>query len=298
MKQKIFVLLSVVFLTLSASFSYGQKAKPAKRIIFAVLSDGKTLEPIAYINKGKLEPPANGSDEESIVSAFDRTYYRPGTVYKLIFGGVNAGTVTAKSSNPKSECGKNVGDATTHSTKAVLKGFVMGLATNAVVSSKNAGVRHKPTPAEKTEIEALVRAEYLKQKLTPKVLHYQNLTSLDVDHDGKPEFVGSYWIEIDKGTRGLLFFIADKGANGKISFGYHEYKSVDQAGLMGGAEIKMIDEGVYNEVLLDAFDYDANGTAEIFTYVQSFEGAGFNAYKRTGSKWTRVFEGSNYHCAF
>src|SRR5437660_1556006 len=87
-------------------------------------------------------------------------------------------------------------------------------------------------------------------------------------------FVGSYWIEIDKLTRGLLFFIADKGGDGKYSFGYSEYRSVDQASVMSG-EIKSIDDGVLHELLLDSFDYDGDGKGEIFTYTQSFEGAGF-----------------------
>jgi hypothetical protein len=64
-------------------------------------------------------------------------------------------------------------------------------------------------------------------------------------------------------------------------------------------EITALDEGIYHEMLLDTLDYDADGTGEIFTHVRSFEGAGFMVYKRgAGGKWTKVFEGSNYHCAF
>jgi len=46
------------------------------------------------------------------------------------------------------------------------------------------------------------------------------------------------------------------------------------------------------------FEIKSDGTGEIFTYVQSFEGAGFNAYRRASGKWTQSFETSNYHCAF
>src|SRR5690242_8345575 len=112
--------------------------------------------------------------------------------------------------------------------------------------------------------------------MTPTVLRFQNLTALDVDNDGKPEFVGSYWVEIDKLTRGLLFFIAQRGSNGKYAISYHEYRTVDQANVMSKS-IKDVDEGVYHELLLDAFDYDGDGVAEIFTYQQSFEGSGFHA---------------------
>ena len=296
--KRINLLLLFAICSIAVLSAIAQKpaAKPTRSIIFAVLSDGKSLEPIAYVDKTKLEPPANGSDEQSIVAAFNKIYYKPGTVYKLIFGGATAGTVTVKSSDSKAECSKNVGTATTASTKTQLKGLVMGLATNATVKTV-AGYRRKPTAAEKEEIETLVKAEFVKQKLTPKVLRYQNLTALDVDGDGKADLVGSYWIEIDKTTRGLLFFIASKGSNGKYAFGYKEYRSIDQSNVMSG-DIKSVDDGVLHELLLDAFDYDGDGTAEIFTYVQSFEGAGFNVYHRDGTKWTRAFEGANYHCGY
>ena len=120
---------------------------------------------------------------------------------------------------------------------------------------------------------------------------------MDVDNDGKAELVASYYVEIDKVTRGLLFFIASKGSNGKYSVGYHDYRSVDQDKVMSG-EIKAVDDGVYNELLLDVFDADGDGTSEIYTNVASFEGAGFNIYRRNGSKWTKAFEGSNYHCGY
>ena len=61
---------------------------------------------------------ANGSDEASIIAAFNKTYYKPGTVYKLIFGGANAGTVTVKSSDAKAECSKNIATATTRRIRA------------------------------------------------------------------------------------------------------------------------------------------------------------------------------------
>ncbi|MBV9216954.1 MAG: hypothetical protein JO053_12340 [Acidobacteria bacterium] len=272
--------------------------KPVKPIIFAVLSDGTSAEPIAYVNKGKLEAAVGGDASPNVISAFDKAYYKPGTVYKLIFGGANVGTVTAKSSDPKAECSKNMGTVTTKSSKVTLKGLVMGLATSAPIKSTTGSFRRKPTDAEKAEMDALAKAEYAKQKLTPKLLHYQNLTAIDVDNDGKPEFVASYWIEIDKLTRGLLFFIAQRGSNGKYSIGYREYRTIDQSGLMSGASLKDIDEGTLHELLLDSYDYDGDGTGEIFTYKQSFEGAGFTVYKRNGSKWAKAFEGSNYHCGF
>ncbi len=304
MKKPIFhhTLASMTLLVNLVSSIVAQPAKPpvvrkGKPIVFAVINNGTMLEPIAYLNNGKLEPTVDGGDDIGLIAAFGNAYYKKGTVYKLIFGGAAAGTVSVKSFDSKADCGKNLGTVTTKTTKTPLKGMVMSLATNAPITA-TVNSRRKPTPTEKDAADALARAEFLKLKLTPKVLRFQNLTAIDVDNDRNAELIGSYWVEIDKLTRGLLFFIAGKNTGGKYSIGHQEYRLVDQASIMGGAEIKSIDDGVLHELLLDAFDVDGDGTAEIFTHQASFEGAGFNAYRRSGTKWTRVFEGSNYRCAF
>ncbi|MEP6944456.1 MAG: hypothetical protein ABJA02_00955 [Acidobacteriota bacterium] len=291
--------LCALVIALSVSTGFAQKSKPAqkprKSIIFAVLNDGHSIEPIAYVSDGKLEPAVNGSDDEAMITAFVKSYYKPGTSYPMLYGGAAAGTVSVTSANNKSECGKNTADVTT-SSKTPLKGFVMSLATNGTIKNTTS-YRRRPTAAERTEIERLVKAEYAKNKLTPTTLHSQNLTALDVNNDGRPEFVGSYWVDIDKLTRGLLFFIAEKGASGKTTMTYSDYRSVDQASTMSG-NIKDVDDGIYHEVLLEAYDYDGDGNAEIFTYEPSFEGAGFTAYKRSGATWVKAIEVSNYHCGY
>lgn len=290
-------LILLATLLINVSYVSAQVVTKASRpILFAVLNDGMTLEPIALIGKAKLEPTVNGSDALELKTAFGKTYFRKGTLYKLVFGGANTGTVTVKSADPKSDCSSNMAAATTKASKVLLKGMVMGLATNAAVKPMTS-FRRKPSGAEKVEIETLVRAEFAKQKLTPDLLRYHNLTALDVNNDGKAELVGSYWVEIDKLTRGLLFFIAGKSSNGTYALGYNEYRSVDQAKVMNG-DIKAVDDGVYHELLLDTFDYDGDGSGEIFTHIRSFEGSGFNSYRLNGNRWIKFFEGSNYHCGY
>ena len=272
-------------------------AAPVKPIIFAVLNDGKTLEPLAVVSKGRLEAPVNGGDDQKLIVAFDKTYYKVGTTYRLIFGGADAGTVKVNSYDPKADCSRNMADVTTTAQKVTLKGLVMGLATNVKGKAASTSFRRRPTPAEKTEIESLARAEFMRQKVTAKELHYQNLTAVDIDNDGKPEFVASYWTEIDKTTRGLLFFIAQRTSDGNYAISYKEYRRVGEKDVMSG-EIKSVDEGIYHELLLDVFDFDGDGTAEIFTYSESFEGSGFYAYRRSGGKWIKAFEYANYHCGY
>lgn len=276
------------------------KAKP-QPIIFAVVNDGRMIEPLALIDKGNLETTVGGDGEEKALADFAKIYYQTKTTYRLIFGGADAGTITVKSSNAKADCSKNMAQVAAQSARAKLKGFVMALATNESPGKNASGVRRLPTSAERAEIETLVRAEFVKQSVSAsavKNLKYHNLTALDVDNDKRAEMVGTFWVETAPTTRALLFFIADKNANGKYAIGYSEFKTVKQDELMSGAEIKTVDEGVYHERLLDALDYDGDASAEIFTYIQSFEGSSFNAYSRRDGKWTKAFEGSNYHCAY
>ncbi len=304
MKKNIYAKSFVFFLILSFSILpvVAQKKRPPVKakplpVLFAVINDGATIEPFAYIEKGKLTQAASGDPDGK---TFGSIYYKSKPVYRLIFGGVDDGGAAVKSFDPTAECAQYMAQITATTVKSKLKGNVMALATDAPVK-KTTGVRRLPTPTERSEIESLVRAEFIKQKVSDnaaKNLKYHNLTALDVDNDGKAEMVGSFWVEPSADERDLLFFIADKGANGKYSFGYSNYAAVKKDEMMGGGEISMLDSGLLNELLLDVYDYDNDGTSEIFTYGQSFEGASFAAYKREGGKWTKAFESSNYHCAF
>ncbi len=292
------ILLLAVVLGLIPGIVQAQKRKPLPpppMAVFAVLNDGKSVEPIAKIQGGKLSGLSDGGDDQATLKKFVGSYYKPGTNYKLVFGGANAGTVTIKSANPESECARNMADVTVVSTKTKLKGMVMALATSAAV--KGSGVRRLPTPAERSAAEALVKAEFTKQKVGLKNLNYHNLTALDLNSDGVAELVGSFWVEPSATERALLFFIAAKGADGKYAFGYSDFRTLKNDEVMSG-DVKDTDTGVYHELLLDVLDVDGDGKSEVFTYVQSFEGAGFNAYAEKNGKWESIFEGSNYHCGY
>jgi len=301
--QQIIVVLMVVGSLAALSFTQRATAKPvtAKSPIFAVLGDGSSIEPIGYVDsKGKMIHAIDGSSNQSVLNSFHRTYFGKGKFYSLFFGGKSAGTVTVVSSDPKAECINYLAKTTTKTTRTPLKGNIMALATNAKVVKPGSGVRRLPTPAERAEIETLVRDEFEKNSLPRSSLtnlRSQNLTALDVDSDAIAELVGSYWVEVSPKERGLLFFIAQRGTDGKYGFGYSNYHKVIESETMS-EDIKDVDSGVYHERLLDIFDVDGDGVSEIFSYVMSFESAGFNVYKRQTTGWTNVFEGSNYHCGY
>lgn len=273
-------------------------AQTKKPIIFAVLNDGRTLEPIVQVENGKLVELE--SNAENGWKDFSKNYYKPKTFYNLIFGGITGGKVSVINGPMEGDCASNMASVTTVSAKAKLKGLVMALATDMPVKKGTSGTRRTPTLAERTELEKIVRAEMTKQKVSAanlKGLRYHNLTALDVNNDKNAEFVGSYWLPTAKTERALLFFIAEKGADGKFAFTFSQFDLVKQADVMSN-DIKDIDKGIFHELLLDTFDADGDGTAEIFTIGQAFEGNNFRIYKREADKWTKVKEIYNYHCGY
>ena len=299
-------LAAIGLLLISAMAASGQRrpasTRPAsKTVIFAVLNDGKVIEPIGYIGtKGVLTPAIDGASEAAVLTAFHRTYFAKGKMFPLVFGGKISGNVTVTSSNPRGECSSYLANVTAKTTRSPLKGNIMALATNAKVAKPGSGIRRLPTPAERAEVEALVRDSFLKNGVSDEIaknLKYHNLTALDVNSDGQAEMVGTFWVEPAATERHLLFFIAELGADKKYRFGYSESKKVTQAETMS-EEIKDVDTGVYHERLLDIFDVDGDGDSEVFSYIMSFEGAGFNVYKRQADAWIKHFEGSNYHCGY
>lgn len=260
-------------------------------IIFAVLNDGKLVEPIAFVKAGKLV-----AREEQLLSM----YYKPKRSYTLIFGGKADGSSIISKSNVGSECGGSSADVISRPATAALKGLVMALATNAKITKPGSGLRRRPTAEERTEIEALVRSEFTRQKTSAsqlKNLRYHNLTGLDLDSDGTVEFVGSYWLAPSDSERRTLFFIAERKPDGKYAFSHRDYSEVKPEDVMSG-DVKDLDTGVGHELLLDIFDYDNDGVSEIFTLVQAFEGNNYHVYERENGKWVKALETYVYRCAY
>lgn len=300
---KLFVLALTISLFSVSIFAQrrgrSQSTVKPKTVVFAVLDDGKMIEPIGVIDKGELTALQTTDENGKVLVDIHKTYYKPKTRYNLVFGSATKGTVTVAKSDPKAECSANLATVTTTSPTAKLKGLVMGLATNKTIAKTASGVRRLPTAAERREIEDLVRDEFIQQGAGNSVekMKYHNLTAIDVNNDGTAEMVGSFWTGDTATERNLLFFIAEKQKNGKYAFGYSEFRKIIPNEVMSG-ELKDLDDGVYHELLLDSLEYDGDNSAEIFTLVRGFEGNNFNVYSKRDGKWTKVFEGSNYHCAF
>jgi hypothetical protein len=308
--NKLVLVPAVVCLICGVVFAQRSRQKPKPRPapvseypIFAVSDDtGKgpiMMEPIGVIKGGKIVAAFTDSGPTAVKN-FQGKYYKAHTQYGLVFGGALAGKVSVVPGDLSGECSGNRAEATFFPARSNIKGLVMALATNAKLAGAVKGLRRVPSRDERAEIEDLVRSEFVAEKVpggSTKKLRYQNLTALDIDRDGKPEFVGSYWLETSAERRDLLFFIAESNSDGKYALTYKEHTDVTPDSVMSG-DVKDLDGGVGHELLLDVFDFDGDGISEIFTIVKAFEGNNFHVYKRKAGSWERVFENYNYHCAY
>ncbi len=176
----------------------------------------------------------------------------------------------------------------------------MALATNMGQNEAQKFFRRRPTAEERTEIEKLVRAEFLKHATTArsiKELRYQNLTAIDVDGDGTAELVGSYWFAPNSKDRDLLFFIAEKNDSGKYALSVSDFEAYTPSNIMSG-EASDLDDGTYHTLFLDSFDYNGDGVGEIFVTKPAFEGQNYQIYYRDNGKWASVYESYNYRCGY
>jgi hypothetical protein len=290
-----FLTIWILLLAMGATAQRARTVAPAKpqTAIFAVLDNGKFIEPIAKLEKGKLAAFGEGGE-------FPQALYFARASYNLIFGGVNDGKVTVHKSLIGTECAGNTAEVTVAATKAKLSTFVMGLATNLPYKPELAFFRRLPTAAERSEIEALVKAEFKKNGVASTAaekIHYHNLTAIDVNGDKTAELVGTFWSEPARDDRRLLFFVAEKGSDGGYSFNHKNYSALKTADIMSG-DTKDVDEGILHEMLIDSMDIDGDGTAEIFTTKQAFEGRNFHVYRKSGYKWTSILESYNYRCGY
>jgi hypothetical protein len=291
--MRILLLIFALFFFALAVDAQRGRSVPAQMpgVIFAVLDNGKFIEPVGKMEKGKLVPLGEAGE-------FPKALFAATATYSLIFGGVNDGKVLVTKSLIGTECSGNTAEVTAKPVKAKLSTFVMGLASNLPYSTKAPYYRRLPTASERSEIESLVRGEFKKHGVVASAkIRYHNLTAIDVNGDKVAELVGTFWSEPAKDDRRLLFFIAEKGSGGAYSLTQKNYQALKSSDIMSG-ETKDVDEGILHEMLIDYMDVDGDGTAEVFTTTQAFEGRNFHVYRKAAGKWTSILDSYNYRCGY
>jgi hypothetical protein len=298
------LVLSSLFVGSAADAKPLQEGNAKATVLFTVYATqlpAAFITPFVIIENGQFKQPIAGDSDEAELTSFSKSYYSKGRKYRVLSGGAEAGSLTVKESNKDKECSKSSADVILRST-AKLNQNVMALATNSDSLGTGKNTRRQPTAAERAALMPLVKAAYKKMGVPASLLPSLttlNLTALDLDKDGKSELIGSFIVKKQKGgaARYLLFLFAEPEGNSYRTTVLQNDRFTT-ADLMSGAAITAIDNGVYVERLVDALDFDGDGTSEVVTTRDGLEGDGYTIFKKQDGKWNKAYEFSNYRCAF
>lgn len=244
-----------------------------------------SMDALVVIRGGKYVHPMDEYNEKS-ERLFADKYYQKGQKYRLLFGGGEAGTATVQSWQE--------GCNAIHSTISVegdvnVRGRIMGLATDSESLGKRAVSRRALTGAERDAVMSLVQSIY-RQRKTPNALmrrlEVKNLTATDLNGDGRYEVVGDFRIQTGdiNGARRDLFLIATPAAKG--------YRAE-----LANFQSYRMDSGFGRGVgFADQLDMDGDGTSEIVTIDEGFDGYGYSIYRKRNGRWSVIYTGTGDAC--
>jgi hypothetical protein len=296
--------LSLLLTTTTLTGSYAQRRRQARQppvrktfagtALFVVSGEGDASAPqehsmdaLALFDKGKFTDPV-GDGDSSKEKPFAEKYFKAGNRYRLLFGGGDAGQVTVE--NYSEGCNTihskvNVEGAVNNTESASkIKGRIYALATDSETLGKKAPSRRALSAAERAAVMTLVKNIYRQHGTSNalmRLLQVGNLTATDLDGDGKFEVIGDFRIEANPnsltGARRDLFLIASpSGAGFKAELAnFQAYKKVDDFG-----------RGLS---FVDQLDIDGDGTGEVVTMGEGYDGYGYTIYQKRGGVWREVY---------
>jgi len=262
----------------TAANSFAQAKK--QTVILAVQSESGegSLDAIGILDAKKLRAPYN-DEQKDRQTAFANDYFKKGTVYRLIFGGGDAGSATV---SKWSEGCNNVHAQATVSTSARLGGKVMALATNSETLGKRAISRRPPTDAERAATLTLMKSIY-QQHRTPASLmpsiKVTNLTASDLNGDGRYEMIASFTLAAkNKFERDLFLIATPQGAAMRADFAKFQAYQPPAEGFLSSIDF------------IDQLDIDGDGVGEVFTTQGAFDGYALLVFKKVGKRWRQVHD--------
>ncbi|MGZ8843417.1 MAG: hypothetical protein ACXW18_07125 [Pyrinomonadaceae bacterium] len=270
--------IGIIFFLSQPDFANAQPRSRA--VVFAVSGNGAeaSMDAVVIVDGKQLRAPYN-SEKEDASKKFGDQYFAAGKVYRLIFGGGEAGTVRVD----KWSVGcNNIHAQVTATTSARLGGKVMALATTSDTLGKRTIARRPPTEAERTAVLALVKSTY-QQRRTPANLmasiKVSNLTATDLDADGKYEMVGSFTLAAkNKFERDLFLIAKPQGATFRSDFvKFQAYQPPPEEFL---SSIDYIEQ----------LDLDGDGVGEVFAQQGGFDGYALLIFKKVGGRWRQVHD--------
>jgi hypothetical protein len=249
-------------------------------VILAVSSESGegSLDALAVLAGKQLRSPYS-DEQKDRQKTFAEDYFKKGMVYRLIFGGGDAGSATVSGWN---EGCNNVHAQAAISTSAKLGGKVMALATNSDTLGKRSISRRPPTDTERSGALALMKNIY-QQHRTPaslmSAIKVTNLTATDLNGDGKYELIGSFTLVAkNKFERDLFLIATSQGSGLRAEFAKFQAYQPPPEGFLSSIDF------------IDQLDIDGDGVGEVFATSGAFDGYALLAFKKVGGRWRQVHD--------
>ena len=249
-----------------------------RAVVFAVSGSGAegSMDAVVVVDGKQLRPPYD-DEKEDAQKKFGEQYFAAGKVYRLIFGGGEAGTV--KVDKWSVGC-NNIHAQVTTSTSARLGGQVMALATSSTTLGKRAISRRPPTEAERTAVLALMKSIYQQHRTPASLLpsiKVTNLTATDLNGDGKFEMIGSFRLAAKNKFERDLFLIA-KSQGEKFVTDFAKFQAYQPPP----------EEFLSSIDYIEHLDLDGDGLGEVFAQQGGFDGYALLIFKKVGGRWRQV----------
>lgn len=252
----------------------------ASAVVFTVsVSGGEgSMDAVVRVEGKQLRLPYD-NEKEAAQKKFGEQYFAGGKVYRLIFGGGEAGTVKVD----KWDVGcSNIHAQVTVSTTARLGGQVMALATSSATLGKRAVARRPPTESERAAVLALMKSIY-QQHRTPAGLmssiKVTNLTATDLDGNGKYEMVGSFRLAAKNKFERDLFLIA-RPQDDKLVSDFVKFQAYQPPP----------EEFLSTIDYIEQLDLDGDGVGEVFAQQGGFDGYALLIFKKIAGRWRQVHD--------
>jgi hypothetical protein len=241
------------------------------------------MDAIGILDGKSLRAPYQ--DDEKDHQRFGDQYLATGTVYRLIFGGGEAGTVTV---NKWSLGCETLHAQATLNTKVRIGGKVWALATNAESLGHRSPSRRAPTDAERAAVMTLMKNIY-SQHGTPANLigsiKVSNLTATDLNGDSKHEIIGSFTLAAkNKFERDLFLIATPQGVTMRADFEKFQAYQPPPEGFLSSIDF------------IDQLDIDGDGIAEVFATGGGFDGYALLVFKKVNGRWRQIFDMAGDAC--
>jgi len=245
-----------------------------------------SIAPIVVIEDGQyVKPPAKCDEKET----FGKSWFRLGTVYRLLFGGGEVGhvKVTKWLVPSPDKCLENAAMVRMKSSRKLGRGEV-ALATNSKSLGHKKSLRRPPTMEEKAKILKLGQEIFRANDVSEEQMQSMNaygLAVIDVDGDGINEMLGSFQIyhrKVEPDRDLFLLLEKQEGEYRPAISWYHSTSNIMET---------------HSKTFIDNLDLDQDGIDElIIREMFVCEATRYQIYKKKERQWHVVYEGGGNQC--